>query len=49
MGLVFRHLIRVLELGFRVHDISQRLHIAYHYGIGPQKTILIMVLGSLIP
>ena len=27
----------------------QRLHIDYHYGIGPQTTILIMVLGTLIP
>ena len=28
---------------------TQRLHIDYHCGIGAQKTILIMVLGSLIP
>ena len=29
--------------------LTQRLHIDYHYGIGPQESILIMVLGSLIP
>ena len=26
--------------------ITKRVHIHYHYGIRPQKTILIMVLGT---
>ena len=41
----------VFEAGGSVHvaKSTQRLHIDYHYIIGRQKTILIMVLGSLIP